>query len=222
MARLDPTKSPNLPIAPTDYARQHFDILNNVLRLYFSRIDGVFQNLFGTLGGKYIESPHIAALGTADQFASADDTPTLVLFDTLEGAAGFTLNLSGSATASQSGVYKIDYSLQFVNTDNVQHDVFLWLEVNGSGLAGSSSRFTIPARKSAGVYGYLIAYSSVTFTINADDEIELYWATEKAYNAVGPVEGVYMEHLNAITSPYARPSNPAAVGSIVFVSRNGT
>ena len=222
MARLDPTKSPSLPIAPSEYARQHFDVFNNVLRLYFSRIDGLFQNLFGTLGGKYIESPHIAASGITDQYATADNTPTLVLFDTLEGAAGFTLNLDGSATASQSGVYKIDYSLQFVNTDNVSHDVFVWLKINGAGLVGSSSRFTIPARKSAGVFGYVVAYSSVTFTINADDDIELYWATEKAYNPVGPVNGVYMEHLDAITSPYARPLNPSAVGSIVFVSRNGT
>lgn len=222
MARLDPSKSPNLPIAPLNYARQHFDLLNNALRLYFNRIDGIFANLFGTLGGKYIESPHIAASGITDQYAAADNTPTLVLFDTLEGAAGFTLNLDGSATASQSGVYKIDYSLQFVNTDNVSHDVFVWLYINGAGLEGSSSRFTIPARKSAGVYGFVTAYSSVTFTINADDGIELYWATEKAYNVVGPVAGVYMEHIDAITSPYNRPSNPSAVGSIVFVSRNGT
>lgn len=39
MAKLQGTKSPNLPIAPTEYARQHMDILNNVMRLYFSRLD---------------------------------------------------------------------------------------------------------------------------------------------------------------------------------------
>ena len=222
MARLEPTKSPNLPMAPATYARQHFDILNNVFRLYFTRIDGIFQNLFGTLGGKYIESPHITATGIADQYATADNTPTLVLFDILETAAGFTLNLDGSAIASQSGVYKIDYSLQFVNTNNVSHDVFVWLSINGMGLDGSSSRFTIPARKSAGVFGYVVAYSSVSFVINAADDIKLFWATEKAYNPVGPVDGIYMIHTDAVTTPYNRPTNPSAVGSIVFVSRNGT
>lgn len=39
MAKLQGTKSPNLPIAPTEYARQHMDIVNNVMRLYFSRLD---------------------------------------------------------------------------------------------------------------------------------------------------------------------------------------
>jgi hypothetical protein len=29
---------PNLPIAPNQYSTQHFDILNNVLRLFFNRI----------------------------------------------------------------------------------------------------------------------------------------------------------------------------------------
>jgi len=222
MARLDPTKSPNLPMAPVQYARQHFDVFNNVLRLYFNRIDGVFTNLFGVLGGKYIENPHIAASDNTDQYASNDNVATLVKWDTLDSAAGFTLNLSGTATASQSGVYKIDYSLQFTNTDNAQHDVYVWLEVNTVSVAGSSSRFTILARKSAGVYGFTVAYSSVTFTINAGDEIALYWATEKAYKSMGPVNGIYMEHIAAQTTPYVRPANPSAVGSITFVSRNGT
>jgi hypothetical protein len=33
------TKSPNLPIAPTEYSQQYQDQLNNVLRLYFSQLD---------------------------------------------------------------------------------------------------------------------------------------------------------------------------------------
>jgi hypothetical protein len=48
--------------------------------------------------------------------------------------------------------------------------------------------------------------------------VELYWATEKAYNPVGPVDGVYMFNDTAQTSPYARPSIPSAIGSIVWVS----
>lgn len=221
MARLNPTKAPNLAIAPTEYARQHFDLLNSLLRLYFNQIDAVFANILGTLGGKVIEFPHIAASGTADQYALGDDTPTVVGWDTLESGVGFTLNAPGSATAEQSGYYKIDYSLQFANTANAAHDVFVWLQVNGDPVADSSSKFTIPARKANNEPSFIVAYSSVTFLINAGDEIELVWATDKAYNTTGPVDGVYMEHIDAITSPYERPANPAAVGSIVFVSRNG-
>ncbi len=225
MARLAPTTSPNLPVAPASYARQHFDVLNNVLRLYFNRIDGIFTNLFGVLGGKYIENPHISASDNTDQYADGNNDPTKVLWDTLDSSAGFTLNLDSTATASQSGVYKIDYSLQFANTANASHDVYVWLEVtNGttSQVPGSASKFTLSARKSSGDPTFLVAYSSITFTINAGDSIALWWATDLAYNPVGPVHGIYMEYIAAQTVPYAHPAVPSAVGSITFVSRNGT
>lgn len=37
---LQSPASPNLPLAPTVYSEQHFDIINNVLRLYFNQLNG--------------------------------------------------------------------------------------------------------------------------------------------------------------------------------------
>ena len=54
------------------------------------------------------------------------------------------------------------------------------------------------------------------------DTVELYWATDLAYNPVGPVDGVYMFHDPAKTTPYVRPAVPSAIGSITFVSRKPT
>ena len=218
MPRLIPTKAPNLLIAPEDYQRIYHEQMNNALRLYFSRNDANSTALLGPLGGRFINSPHISASDSTDQYATGNDIPTQVQWNTLEANEGFTLNLDGSATCPASGTYKIDYSLQFTNTDNVSHDVFVWLQTNGTLTPNSSSRFTVPARKSALDFGYLVAYSSVTFDIRAGDTIRLWWATSQAYNPVGPVNGVYMEHLPAQTLPYPRPANPSAVGSIVLVS----
>jgi hypothetical protein len=78
----------------------------------------------------------------------------------------------------------------------------------------------MPARKSAGVPSYVLMYSTVMFTLAADDYLELYWATDLAYNPVGPVDGVYMEYLPAQTSPYPHPAIPSAIGTITFVSRS--
>jgi hypothetical protein len=142
-----------------------------------------------------------------------------VTWDTLVSANGFTLNIDNTATASVSGVYKIDYSLQLANTANAIHDVYVWLQVNGSLVAGSTSKFTLQARKSASVYNYIVAYSSIVFEINAGDSFKLWWETDLAYNPVGPVDGVYMDYIPAQVSPHARPSAPSAVGSITFVSR---
>jgi hypothetical protein len=216
---IRPSKAPNLPMAPGDYAPQFHEQFSNALRLYFAQIDNANAAVFGVNGGQYLENPHIGAFSDADQYALGDDIPTQVAWNGLDSISGFTLDPSGYAKADQSGVYKIDYSLQFANTDNTSHDVFVWLQVNGDFVTNSSSRFTIPARKSAGVFSFIVGYSSITFEIQKDDEIRLWWATEKAYNPVGPVAGVYMEALAAQTSPYVRPANPSAVGSIIFVSR---
>jgi hypothetical protein len=120
-------------------------------------------------------------------------------------------------------VYTIRYSLQLVNTDNVIHDAAVWLKINtGSGLVDvprSATIFSIPARKSAGVFSYVCAYSEATFQVNAGDIIALYWATDQAYDTSPATDGIYIEALAAQTSPYARPAVPSAIGSITFVSR---
>lgn len=219
MAKLINTRAPALPLAEPVYTRDFKNRYSNILRLYFAQIDSVFQSLLSTDGGQYLQNPHLAARDESDQYATGDNIPTLVLWDTLDSSSGFTLDPSGYAKANQSGVYKIDFSLQFANTANAAHDAYIWLQTNGTFVSGSSSGVTLPARKSAGVPSYVLAYSSVTFEIQKDDEIRLWWATDLAYNPVGPVDGVYMEYHPAQTSPYTRPSTPSAIGSIIFVSR---
>ena len=42
-ANIVPSKAPNLPIAPVDYAQTYQDQLNNAFRLYFTQLDNVTQ-----------------------------------------------------------------------------------------------------------------------------------------------------------------------------------
>ena len=222
MADLIPPRAPNLPVGPQQYETRYIDQLTNALRLYFNTIDNGFSSLLGRQGGAYLQLPFIAASDSTDQLATASNTPTVVTWDTLEGGNGFTLNAPGSATANVSGIYKITYSLQFTNTDNAAHDAAVWLRINtGSGFIDvprSTTLFTVPPRKSAGVFSYAVAYSEVVFTLNAGDIMALYWATNQAYDTSPATDGVYMEHLPAQTVPYARPAAPSAIGSITFVS----
>ena len=211
--------APALPTAPPDYDQRRDDQVNYALRLYFNLLDNYLATISGPLGGGVLGIPHIAASDTTDQYAGGNNTATLVLWNNADSINGFTLDPSGYAAPAVSGVYKIDYSLQFANTANTAVDVWVWLEVNGgTQVPRSASKFTIPARKSAGVYSYVVAYSSVTFEVDAGDAIRLYWATDLAYNPVGPVDGVYMEYLPAQTSPFAHPEAPSSIGSITFVS----
>ena len=42
---INQVASPNLPLSPMQYDRQYTDQLNNVLRLYFNRIDAILNQL---------------------------------------------------------------------------------------------------------------------------------------------------------------------------------
>jgi hypothetical protein len=220
---LRPPKAPNLLVAPIVYDQRYVDQLTNALRLYFNQIDNGLAALLSGTGGSSLSLPFIAASDSTDQLATASKTPTVVAWNTLEGGSGFTLNAPGSATALVSGVYKITYSLQFTNTDNAAHDAAVWLKIDtGSGFVDvprSTTVFSIPARKSAGVFSYVCAYSEVVFSLEAGDEMELYWATNQSYRISPARDGIYIEALAAQASPYVRPATPSALGSITFVSR---
>lgn len=211
-------KAPALPTAPATYNQKQQDQFSYALRLYFNRLDSYLYSLSSNQGGSVLGFPCIGASDSTDQYATADNTPTIVKWNTLDFGNGFTLNPSFTATAGFSGFYKIDYSLQLVNTNNTAHDATIWLRVNGTDVPGSASKITVPARKSAGVPSYVLAYSTVPFQVTADDDIGLWWATDKAYSTTGPVDGVYIEYAPAQTSPFAHPSIPSAIGAITFVS----
>jgi len=42
---INQVASPNLPLSPMEYDRQYTDQLNNVLRLYFNRVDAILNQL---------------------------------------------------------------------------------------------------------------------------------------------------------------------------------
>jgi hypothetical protein len=216
---LRPPKAPNLLIAPIVYDQRYVDQLNNALRLYFNQIDNGMGFLLSDTGGSSLSLPHIAASDNADQLATASNTPTEVKWDTLESGLGWTLNAPGTATANVSGIYTIRYSLQLANTDNAQHDAAVWLKVNTVDVPRSTTIFTVPARKSAGVFSYVCAYSEATFEVETGDTIALYRATNQAYETSPATDGIYIEAIAAQASPYVRPAVPSAIGSITFVSR---
>jgi len=215
---IRPSKAPNLPIAPVDYSQQYQDQVLNALRLYFAQVDNYSQSLVGDTGGKYLRFPFIAAYDTTTQYATGNNIPTMVKWNTLGGAQSFTLNADGTATVQQSGTYKITYSLQIANTDNTTAiDAIVWLRVNGVDVTGSTTSFTLPAAKSALIASYVGGYSEVVFQLKAGDNVALWWGTPTAATS-GGTKGVYIHAQVAQTSPMAYPSEPSAVGSITFVS----
>lgn len=214
---LIPPKAPNLPIAPEDYTSRFIDQLNNVLRLYFNQIDNFGSGLLNSSGAGSLSFPFIGAYYYPDQYATADNTATKVLWNGTSGISGFTFNPDGTATPTYSGYYKITYSLELANSDNAAHDVMVWLRVDGVDVPESTTIFTVPARKSTGVPSYVCGYSEVLFRMEAGQTVALWWGTEKAASS-GGVTGIHIYSRAAKTTPMAYPTTPSAIGSITFVS----
>ena len=213
--------APALPTAPPEYDSRRDDQLNQNLRIYFNNLDNYLANLSGAVGGGVLGFPFIEASDSGTQYATGNDTATIVNWDTTALGNSFTLNVGNTATAQVSGVYKITYSLQFANDANDIHDAVVWLRVNGSTSAAdvpnSTTNFSVPARKSAGVPSFVCGYSEVVFALNAGDEVGLWWGTDLAATSGGGT-GVYIYSEVAQTTPMAYPATPSAIGSITFVS----
>lgn len=218
---LIPPRAPNLPLGPVVYDARYIDQLNNILRLYFNTIDNFSQQFVAETGGSYLKFPFIEASDSGTQYATGNNTATIVNWDTTALGNGFTLNVGNTATALITGIYKITYSLQFANNDNAAHDAPVWLRINGStsaaDVANSTTIFTVPARKSAGVPSLVCGYSEVVFELEAGDSVGLWWGTDLAATS-GGATGIYMYGQAAQTTPMAYPATPSAIGSITFVS----
>jgi len=219
--------APALPIPGVEYSQP--DHINHIraLRLYFNLLDDYFAKvvldaLNGGLGGNTITLPHVAASDSTDQVAGGNNTATVVKWNTLESGFGWTLNAPGSATAAVAGVYTIRYSLQLLNSANAIHFATVWLKRTSNSVTAdvpnSATIFSVPAAKNNNTPSYTVAYSEATFSVNAGDEIELYWATDLAGNPTTPTAGIYIFHDAAQVSPFPRPAIPSAIGSITWVS----
>lgn len=134
---------------------------------------------------------------------------TVITFNTIDVADGVTLVSNSQVTVPNTGKYSFQFSAQFKNTDNTQHDATLWLRLNGVDIANSATQYTIPARKSAGIFGYNVASLTFLLDLTASDYIQVVWVPTSIL--------VTLEHLPASVSP-AYPAIPSMIASMVQVA----
>jgi len=208
MTVLQHPASPNLPLAPGQYDSRYQEQLNNVLRLYFNRLNSNLLALFGPVGGQYLSNPFGAWSSDSDQTAVSTTTAYAVTFDVADVIDSVYLVGNSKMTVTYSGVYNLQFSIQFANTDTQIHDVDVWAAINGTNLANSNSRFSVP-NSHGGTDGHLIAALNLFLPLNAGDYVELYWCTNDV--------GVKIEQIPAASSP-TRPATPSVIATMSFVS----
>jgi len=197
---INQVAAPNLPLAPVEYSRQYTDQLNNVLRLYFNRLDAILDQL------KTLSVPYGAFSSDQDQTAVAN-TATLMTLNTTDFANGVSIS-SSKITVATAGIYNLQFSAQFSNTDSAFQDVYIWLRQNGADITGSTGFVSIPNRH-AGTDGHSIVGWNYFLSMAANDYVEMYWSV--------PNIAVTIQHLPASGTP-TKPSTQSVVATMSFVS----
>lgn len=197
---LDRVVAPRLPVATPEYSKAYIDQLNNILRLYFNRLDKALGQL------STLSVPYGAFSSDQDQTAAAN-TATLMTLNTTDFANGVSIATS-KITVATAGVYNLQFSAQFQNTDTAFQDAYIWLRQNGVDISGSTGFVSIPNRH-AGTDGHSIVGWNYFISMAANDYVEIYWSV--------PDIRVTIQHLAASGTP-TKPSTASVVATMSFVS----
>ena len=143
---------------------------------------------------------------TADQTAANTTTSYSVTFtNSASFNNGVSLVDGSKITFQHPGVYNIQISIQFVNTDSQIHDATIWFRKNDSGTSGdvadSASQVSVP-NKHGGVDGHLIFAVNVLDQLVAGDYYEVIWTVTNT--------NVSMQYLPGTTSPVS-PNIPSII-----------
>jgi hypothetical protein len=156
-------------------------------------------------------APYGAFQDSTDQTAVSTTVAYPMTFDTTDFSNGVYLSNSSRMNVRNAGIYNVQFSVQLENIDNAQHDVDIWFRKNGTNITASNSKFTVPARKSASIFGHVIAAINYFVELAANDYIEIVWRTEST--------DVSLEQTPAESSP-TRPATPSVIATVQYVAPN--
>ncbi|CAB4147083.1 hypothetical protein UFOVP515_11 [uncultured Caudovirales phage] len=200
---------PDLPNPQDKYDRLTVAQTNGALRTFFLKLTNALQSIASPRGGRFINMPYGAFQDSTDQTAANTTTAYAITFDTTDFNNGVTLSNSSRLNVSQSGIYNIQFSVQFKNTTNDTQDVDVWFKKNGTNIDNSNSRFGLPARKSSGDPSHLISAMNFFVSMETNDYIEIMWRPSDV--------GVSIEHFATSSTP-TRPAIPSVITTVTFVS----
>lgn len=123
---------------------------------------------------------HAGAYGsffsTADQTIAASGSAQLVTLNSTQASNKIALSGSGAIQMDYNGAYNFTYTATVQNADNVVHYAYFWVKYNGTDYPNSTTKVSIPARKSATEFtSRPVTVNLLDVAVNDGDKIELYW-----------------------------------------------
>lgn len=156
-------------------------------------------------------TPYGAFQDDTDQSIVSTTTAYPMKFNTVDYALGVSITNNSRIKVDYSGLYNIQFSAQFTNTDSQIQDISIWFRKNGTDVPGSNGEFSINERHGT-TDGNLIAAFNLFVPLAKNDYAEIMWQASNV--------SVVMQHLPTQTSP-TRPATPSVIATIQHVSSNG-
>jgi hypothetical protein len=195
---------PALPIPKESPLKQYLDDLNNILRLFFNLLANAVNNVFGELGGRFLDVPNALYFSTVDQPIAVVDTAQVVTFNQTYLESGFSINGASNSqiTATYGGVYNFQFTTQIVSASASSKTVFIWIARNGVALGYTAKDFVLQGSSDV---------NEATWNFNLDlaagEYVEMIWSSDDIDAALNS---------EAATSPH--PGVASAVVTINFIS----
>ena len=204
--QLEVPSIPSLGYPPEVYERRNFNENNSALNNFFRKLISVLGALFGPRGGKFMNNPYGAFQSTADQTAAAANTAYAMTLNTVDYANGVSVASNSRITVADAGIWNLQWSGQFENTDSQDHDVRVWLKINGTVVTGSTGFFAVPS-KHGSVNGHALVGWNYFLNLNANSYVELWWETDNTQVSI---------QTYAASGNY--PSTASVIATMSFVS----
>jgi hypothetical protein len=139
------------------------------------------------------------------QTAPSSNVGLAMIFRTTDLSNGVSIVSNGTnltrITFANTGIYNLQFSSQFSNSDNTEQDVTIWLRLNGSDVAGSAGFVSVP-KKHGAINGHTITSWNYLLDVVAGDYYELYWSTT--------------DHTQVKMQFYPAGSPPPSVASVIL------
>lgn len=136
--------------------------------------------LSGKVPYSVLQGRAYAAFSDVTDQTGSVSAATAVKFGTTEIAgAGITMVTDGSnltrLTFAAAGTYMVAPSLQFTNSDAADHDVTVWFALNGTAVARSATKITVPKTGDGGAAAFQIVFY---ITVTAGQYVQVMWLPE--------------------------------------------
>ena len=197
-------QTPALPIPRPGPLKHYLDDLNNILRLFFNLLSNAVNNVFGELGGRFIDVPNALYFSTVDQPIAVVNTGQVVTFNQTYLESGFSINGVGNSqiTATYGGVYNFQFTTQIVSNSASSKTVYLWISRNGTDLGYTAKDIILQGSSDV---------NEATWNFNLDlaagEYVEMKWSSDDIDAS-----------LNSETPASPHPGVASAVVTINFIS----